>query len=377
MRYGLAVWAVGLVVALALQPAVAAEPPGASRPVGTSQASSASPPPSASEPPGGPAPTVESADTYTIPDADLSQPPVFVVYGDMRFTDPAETTAAAPGPRRALVEKVASEHPDALFLTGDIPWHGGDPDDYQEYSEETATWQKQHLRVYPVLGNHEFSDCAQAKCLENWWHAFPQFQGRRWYAVALGSQIRVLALDSNASLLPGSVQRQWLEEQMAALPDTVRFVFLTLHHPPVADQGFLIVRSNERSLRDYLTSLSRKSSVRFVVCSGHVHNYERFERDGVFYLVSGGGGAKPLRVHRGFADKYRASGFPNFHYIRFELQGDRLEAQMVRLTDYEADMPHTWAVKDRFEIPPREAPTDAAAPASRPPQPAPPAARQQ
>jgi acid phosphatase type 7 len=84
-----------------------------------------------------------------------------------------------------------------------------------------------------------------------------------------------------------------------------------------------------------------------------VHNYERFERDGVFYLVSGGGGAKPLRVHRGFADKYRGSGFPNYHYIRFELQGDRLTAQMIRLTDYQADMPHLWAVKDRFEIPAR------------------------
>ena len=323
MRYGLAVWAAGLVVTLALHPAAAAEPPAA------------------------------SADTYTIPDADLGHPPVFVVYGDMRFTDPAETTAAAPGPRRALVERVASEHPDALFLTGDVPWNGGDPDDYQEYSSETATWQQQHLRVYPVLGNHEFSQCAQAKCLENWWHAFPQFQGHRWYAVALGSQIRVLALDSNASLLPGSVQREWLEEQMAGLPDTVRFVFLILHHPPVADQGFLIVRSNERSLREYLTSRSRKSSVRFVVCSGPVHNYERFERDGVFYLVSGGGGAKPLRVPRGSADQYRDSAFPNFHYIRFELRGERLEARMVRLSDYKADRPHTWAIKDQFEIPAR------------------------
>ena len=194
------------------------------------------------------------------------------------------------------------------------------------------------------------SRIARKPSVWNWWHAFPQFQGRRWYAVALGSQIRVLALDSNVSLLPGSVQRQWLEEQIAGLPDTVRFVFLTLHHPPVADQGFLIVRSNERSLRDYLTSISTHSSVRFVVCSGHVHNYERFQHDGVVYLVSGGGGAKPLRVHRGFADKYRDSAFPNYHYHRFELHGDRLKAQMVRLTDYEADMPHTWAVMDRFEI---------------------------
>ncbi len=293
------------------------------------------------------------APDFAVPDSALSDPLVFVVYGDMRFTNPAETKAAAPGPRRALVEKVASEHPDALFLTGDIPWHGGDVDDYREYSDETAIWKQQHLRLYPVLGNHEFSQCEESLCLQNWWHAFPQLEGRRWYSVALGSQIRAFALDSNSSLRPGSEQREWLEQEIAGLPSTVRFVLLMLHHPPVADQGFIIVRDNERSLRDYLTSAARNSPVRFIVCSGHVHNYERFERHGVVYLVSGGGGAKPLRVHRFFSDKYRDDAFPNYHYIRFEMQGERLHAEMVRLMDYNAVTPQTWAVKDRFDIPPR------------------------
>jgi acid phosphatase type 7 len=291
--------------------------------------------------------------TFSIPDSDLSHPPTFVVYGDMRFTDPAETTAAAPAPRRALVEKVAAEHPDALFLTGDIPWHGGNADDYREFQAETASWTGQHLRVYPVLGNHELSGCEPTHCLQNWWQAFPQLEGHRWYAVELGSRIRVLALDSNSSLLPGSEQRRWLQEQMAELPNNVQFVLLTLHHPPEADQAFAIVRSNERSLRKYLRSIARKIPARLIVCSGHVHNYERFERGGVVYLVSGGGGAKPLRVHRGFFDKYRHSEFPNYHYIRFELQGDRLHAEMVRLTDYAAVAPQMWAIKDSFDIPER------------------------
>ena len=64
---------------------------------------------------------IPATDPLNVPDAGLGNPLVFVVYGDMRFTDPSETVAAAPGPRRALVAKVASEHPDALFLTGDVP----------------------------------------------------------------------------------------------------------------------------------------------------------------------------------------------------------------------------------------------------------------
>jgi acid phosphatase type 7 len=295
-------------------------------------------------------PSKPSTETFSVPDAELGNPLVFVVYGDMRFTDPSETVAAAPGPRRALVAKVASERPDALFLTGDVPWHGGDPNDYRVFGEETALWHERHLRLYPVLGNHEFSGCEAAECLENWWRAFPEFRGRRWYAVTLGTKLRAFALDSDASLLPGSEQRQWFEREIEALPGDVRFVIVTLHHPPVADQGFFIVRSNERALAGYLKSVARRSSARFIVCSGHVHNYERFERDGVVYLVSGGGGAKPLAVHRGRADRYRDSAFPNFHYIRFELQGEHLTAEMKRLADYDAPSPLIWTTKDRFEL---------------------------
>lgn len=301
-------------------------------------------------PPATPAAPAPTTDPLSVPDAGLGNPLTFVVYGDMRFTDPSETAAAAPGPRRALVEKVASEHPDALFLTGDVPWHGGDTADYRVFDQETTPWREQHLRLYPVLGNHEFSGCEEADCLENWWQAFPEFRGRRWYAVALGTRLRAFALDSDASLLPGSEQRQWFEGEIDALPADVRFVVVMLHHPPVADQGFLIVRSNERALARYLKSIAGRSTARFIVCSGHVHNYERFERDRVVYLVSGGGGAKPFRVFRGRADRYRDPGFPNFHYIRFDLQGEHLTAEMVRLEDYNEPAPHTWATKDRFEL---------------------------
>jgi hypothetical protein len=275
----------------------------------------------------------------------------------MRFTNPSETTAATPAARQALVLKVASEHPDALFLTGDIPWHGGDTNDYEVFEQESVSWRQQHLRVYPVLGNHEFSDCAEAVCMENWWHAFPQFRERRWYAVALGTKLRALALDSNASLRPGSEQRTWLERELETLPDDVRFVILTLHHPPVADDGLFIVRSNERSLARYLKSIAPRVSARLIVCSGHVHNYERFEQNGVTFLVSGGGGAKPLRVYRGKSDLYQDRSFPNFHYIRFDVQGssegqgERLTAQMVRLMDYDAPAPHVWSIRDHFEVP--------------------------
>jgi hypothetical protein len=290
-----------------------------------------------------------ATDAHTPPDVELADPGVFVIYGDTRFTDPREEVAANPGARRALVDQIAAEHPAAVILTGDTPWRGGSADDYAEYRDETRPWQAMGFRVLPVLGNHEFANCAEASCLELWWQAFPQERGHRWYRVDFGKRIRFFALDSNAPLTAGSAQRTWLEQELRSLPSELGFVILGLHHPPVADDGWLIVRQNETSLRKFLESRAPQLP-RLIVCAGHVHNYERFERRGVVYLVSGGGGAKPLRVRRARTDRYVGPGFPNYHYLRFELHDDTLTVSMVRLEDYEAMQPHTWQVRDRFNI---------------------------
>ena len=58
-----------------------------------------------------------------------------------------------------------------------------------------------------------------------------------------------------------------------------------------------------------------------IVLSGHIHNYERFERDGVEYVTSGGGGAEPYPlIFRGSADLYRDTGFPVYHYLTLDYQ---------------------------------------------------------
>ncbi len=98
---------------------------------------------------------------------------MLVAYGDMRFTDTAETAASNPAARQALIAKIATEKPAAIFINGDITWHGIDSD-YAVYRDETRSWRKRHLRVYPALGNHEFSACLPEVCLERWWSAFPR-----------------------------------------------------------------------------------------------------------------------------------------------------------------------------------------------------------
>jgi hypothetical protein len=291
--------------------------------------------------------------TFSVPDAELPDPLVLIAYGDMRFTQTTETGATNPGARQALVAKVAAENPSAMFLNGDIPWHGVDAD-YAVFLDETRLWRERHLRVYPALGNHEFSACLDSACLERWWAAFPQLRGRRWYSVAVGTKVVGIELDSDASLLPGNPQRIWLEAQIAGLDPRVRLVLIIMHHPPVADMQSNDTshnpRPNETALADYLEAVAPASPARFVVSAGHIHNYERFSQNGVTYLVSGGGGAKPSYVERTPADLYQDGEFPNYHYVRFELRGNTVVGEMIRLSDYSAPKPNRWQTKDRFEI---------------------------
>jgi hypothetical protein len=102
-------------------------------------------------------------------------------------------------------------------------------------------------------------------------------------------------------------------------------------------------------LRDYVSSVAPESHARFIVAAGHIQNYERFEVNGVTYLVSGGGGARPYQVERGPEGKYRTTDAVNFHYILFKLDGRELHATMYRLADPSALQPE-WQARDAFSI---------------------------
>lgn len=279
-----------------------------------------------------------------------------IVYGDMRFTDPTESVASKVGPRRALVKAIASESPSAIFLTGDVPWHGGIVDDYKVYQSETDSWHKNRIPVFPALGNHEFAKCDVPVCLQNWWQAFPQLSGLRWYSVKVGPAFRAIALDTNDSLLDGSMQRSWLEKELNSFDQQEKYVMLFLHHPPLADTeaGELSShnsRKNELVLADYLSTIAKKNPrIHFLVVAGHIHNYERLEKEGVMYFVSGGGGAKPYVVTRSKEDLFIANEPVNFHYLRMTLEPTRLHIEMVRLTNPDADSPATFSVADTVDI---------------------------
>jgi hypothetical protein len=287
---------------------------------------------------------------FEVPASAAGGPLIVVVYGDTRFTRRDDVVNAVA--RRALVGKIAGEKPGAILIGGDLVYEGSNPDDYDTYKSETLQWSNQKIAVFPALGNHEFMGCTvdENPCLENWWKAASPLPLRpyRWYSVTIGSTLLALILDSDAALKPGSAQREWFERQIADSDERIRFILIVLHYPPVRDPFYPTMR-DEKEITRYLSRNARSLRTRVVVVGSHVHNYERYNRDGVIYLVSGGGGAKPVPAARMFGELSRLTTAVNFHYIRFTLENERLTGTMVRF-DTKDRSGNPWTEPDRFEI---------------------------
>lgn len=292
--------------------------------------------------------------TFTVPVAELPDPLILIASGDNGFSAEASSDADLPKIRRALVAGIADQHPAAIFLTGDVPLRGTSAD-YSAYAEETQSWRDAKARVFPALGDQELSACAEAKCLERWWTAFPALRGHRWYSVRLGNQVLAIVLDSTSPLLAGSAQRAWLEKQFVGSAEEVQFVLIVLHHAPLADlqTGKPVddkPRPNEQALVEYLSSVPAGAHAPTVVVSGHINNYERFSRDGIVYLVTGGGGEKTAAIERSDEDLYDRHDYPNYHYVRLSIHDGRLLGEMLRLGDSTADTGAIWDKLDRFRL---------------------------
>jgi hypothetical protein len=274
----------------------------------------------------------------------------FVVYGDTRFGKRDDVVNAVA--RRALVGKIATEKPAAILIGGDLVFDGSDPQDYDVYRSETREWSKQKIAVFLALGNHEFTGCSRDAnpCLENWWQAAKPVALRpyRWYSVAIGSNLLALILDSDAALKPGSEQREWFERQISGLDARIKVLLIVLHYPPVRDPIYPSM-GDETEVSRYLSRNAGTLRARVVVVGSHVHNYERYNRGAVTYLVSGGGGAKPVPAVRLFGELSRLTTSVNFHYLRFVLEDERLSGTMVRF-DSDDRTGNPWTEPDHFEV---------------------------
>jgi Icc-related predicted phosphoesterase len=258
----------------------------------------------------------------------------FVAYGDTRFTDPSDTEASNASVRRALVQAIADAHPAFVSIGGDITYNGADPNDWKVWDTETSIWRERNVPVLPALGNHDLKGNEQS-ALGNYFARFPNIKNNRYYSVR-AANVLMLVLDSALEETSGA-QGAWLKTKLNSLSADVDFVFIVMHHPPYTSSsdekkygGGHSARTTEESLARMLEEYQSQSRARYVVFSGHVHNYERHEHRGITYFVTGGGGAHAYPIERSPADPFQSKDI-NYHYLLAEVDGRTLKITMNRL----------------------------------------------
>jgi hypothetical protein len=266
-----------------------------------------------------------------------------------------------PRIRKWLVDRIAEEHPQVLLLTGDTPYTGASAADWQDFQTETAPWRAANLLQLATTGNHEVYGGPE-QGIANYLQNFPEVAGHRFYSALLGD-VEVISLDCTSPTGNSSQQARWFAAQLDHLPAQVEFLLILYHMPWVADrQSQMLVGMPPRDALGFRALLETRLAhihARVVVFNGHIHNYERFERKGVEYVVTGGGGAKPYPLYlRGRADLYRDPAFPVYHYLTVEIGDHRLHAVMFKVKDPDAPTLEAEA-KDQFTL---TAPTEGPAP---------------
>lgn len=238
------------------------------------------------------------------------QPPHlrFVLYGDCR--DGHEV-------HRKLIKLIQSEGPALVLQTGDLV-HRDQPDLWKTYDAIVAPLKAQAI-IYPARGNHDLGSDAFDKRV-------PDSVGKNklYYSFSKANcHFVCLAVDEQIDYKPGSPQYNWLVKDLKA--DKAQHTFVYFHVPPYS----IGAHGSDPDVRAALCPVFEKYHVEAVL-NGHDHNYYRTVRNGIAYIVSGGGGAPlyPTFPQRGAieGDKWESVN----HYVVFDVDGATVKGKAVR-----------------------------------------------
>ena len=250
-----------------------------------------------------------------------TEPFSFVVFGDTREN---------VDQHRSLVERVRREVPDFILMTGDMVDDGASEKDWQSFFSVERELLAENV-LFPAVGNHDRHGRTRGADAYRRYFALPEDtpDPERYYALTYGNT-RILVLDSNEYSFALTDQTAWLEKELAraAADPAVAHRFIVMHHPPYSTS----IHGGQPELREMWTPIFERYGVD-AVFSGHDHVYERSEKNGIRFFVSGGGGA-PLypRDPRAHAEDVAASRFfeRTLNYLRVHVVGGFVEVAAVR-----------------------------------------------
>jgi hypothetical protein len=205
---------------------------------------------------------------------------------------------------------------DLLVLLGDNDYTRS-PTRFRTNWRRSFGWARESgLSVAGVLGNHDV-EVAGGR-----YELAPLGMPRRYYTRRLGD-VELFLLDSNSV---SAAQTAWLRARLSS--STAAWKIAVFHHPPYSCGG----HGGDSRVKARWVPLFERYGVQLVL-TGHDHNYQRFAtRNGVTYVVHGGGGASLYRLRRcSSAYPRRVRALYEHGFVEVTVADDQLELRAVDL----------------------------------------------
>ena len=241
-----------------------------------------------------------------------------VVYGDSQHNEDIQVK---------LIQRILTFKPTIVFRVGDLVDDGNNPELWKRFNAIHGPLIKS-TEYFPCLGNHENNSPLYFK-------NFPWINYQHWYSVERYG-IRFIILDSNSPIDTSSDQYNWLKSELES-SQQVKFIILLFHHP-LFDTGE-IHSEDEKGLRPVLMPLISKYKIQ-AVFSGHSHNYQRFQYQDSYFIVTGGGGS--YLYNQGRKSPHLQKFFKGFHFCLIRPQKDYLQVEVIDIDGNSID---------KFDIP--------------------------
>jgi len=239
----------------------------------------------------------------------------FIAYGDSRSNHKAH---------QAVMDEMRKKPADFVLHTGDMVDYGNSMDQWDVFFF-VARPLAARIPFFPVIGNHEYFKGGKDFYKAAFFLPENSPNGELDYFFDTASA-RFVILDNRNIGKKGGEQKDWLEGVLKEARDDRKLphIFVSLHqgiessgpHGPdkrLEKQGYLDL------LKSYGVSL---------VIGGHDHIYERGVRDGLRYMVSGGGGAPVYSKEKKNKNvQLRAS---ERHFVLFQVDEETVSFEVFR-----------------------------------------------
>ncbi|MBS1875156.1 MAG: metallophosphoesterase [Acidobacteria bacterium] len=254
-----------------------------------------------------------------------AEPFEFVVFGDTRTRHDVH--------RRVIASILKYSEPEFVLHSGDLVSDGYDSAQWPVFFDiERELLRK--IAFYPALGNHErnnrqFYDFFQVGT------PYYSFDWGTAHFIVLNSDLGNAASTPSAKEAFWQAQKTWFEEDLKA-SQKASYRFVIAHHPPMTAVSRRQAGNPEMAALLPLFDKYKVTAGFF----GHDHNYQHYLKDGIHYVVSGGGGAPLYDVANPPAGiTVKATSVE--HFCRIRMNGDTAKVAAIGVDG---------AVLDEFEL---------------------------